>query len=258
MFNFCDKNKANILHNPSFQFAQKHALCGYKHNFIYSFIPKNGCTTLRSSLAVTNGFVDKNTLTNQNINWVHNNTYSFSASIKDLINCEYKFTVLRCPFDRLVSLFLDKFVDKTPVAWLFYRQSDNIYDLNQLTFRQFINHLHSHPHILHGDIHWRKQSDFLVYRDYDDYFRFEDFSTIETVLNSKFPFELIDTRQITKHGRDTSKTVSDKDYSNTSSNELLNLKLQGQTPTKESMLDSEIMEKIKNIYHSDFDLRNNR
>jgi len=258
LLKFSNTSNADIRHNPQFQFAQKHALCLYQKNAIYSFIPKNGCTTLRTSLAIANGFLDKNSISSTNINWVHNNTYTFSADIKELTRAEYRFTILRCPYDRAVSLFLDKFVDKTPVAWNFYRQTSNIYDLNEITFSDFINHLYAHPHIINGDIHWRRQTDFLIYQDYDDYFEFDNFTLIEKTLEKKLSLRMIDARQITKHGKDQHKFISEKDHSATSANELLNLKLQGKLPDNHSMLNHDLKAKIKKIYLTDFDLRESK
>ncbi len=255
LFNFSSNSNADIRNNPPFQFAQKHALCLYAQNAIYSFIPKNGCTTLRASLAVANGFISGNDISNSNINWVHNNTYTFSASLEALICTKYRFTVLRCPYAKLVSLFLDKFVDKTPVAWNFYRQTSNIYDLNTITFTDFINHLHKYPHTINGDIHWRRQTDFLIYQDYDDYFDFSDFERITKTLENKLSLKIIDTRQITKHGKDQHEFISEKNYSTTSANELLNLKLSGKLPNNHSMLNDDLKTKIKAIYRADFDLR---
>ncbi len=256
-FNFIKGSNLALAQNGNFQFAQRHALCLYPKNAIYSFIPKNGCTTLRTSLAVANGFIAKDSVSNNNINWVHNNTYAFSANLKELICAEYRFTVLRCPYARAISLFLDKFVDKTPVAWNFYRQTSNIYDLNTLTFTDFINHLYQHPHSINGDIHWRKQTDFLIYQDYDDYFDFDDFTMIEKTLENKLSLKIIDTRQITKHGKDQHEFISEKNYATTSANELLNLKLKGKRPNNQNMLNDELKTKIRKIYQADFDLRKN-
>jgi hypothetical protein len=257
-FNFIHNNNADIYNNPAFQFAQKHALCLYQKKAIYSFIPKNGCTTLRTSLAVANGLLDENTISTTNINWVHNNTYTFSADLRELICAKYRFTILRCPYTRAVSLFLDKFVDKTPVAWNFYRQTSNIYDLNTLTFTDFINHLYKYPHIINGDIHWRRQTDFLIYQDYEDYFDFDDFTMIEKTLENKLSLKIIDTRQITKHGKDQYELISEKNYATTSTNKLLNLKLKGKRPNNQNMLNNELKTKIRKIYQTDFDLRKSR
>lgn len=253
--NFCFSNKsnANIAQNGAFQFAQRHALSLYRQNAIYSFIPKNGCTTLRASLAVANGFLLVEEV-KKNINWVHNNTYTSSSSLKDLACADYTFTVLRNPYSRLVSLFLDKFVDKTPVAWNFYRQSNNIFDLDKITFFDFVDFLYRTPSAVQADIHWRRQEDFLIYKNYDDYFNFEDFQVIEDTLNAKLKLELIDTRQITKHGRDQHRAISTQDFSKTPVDELKLLKQKGHIPDVDSMLSSSIKPMIDKIYQADFKL----
>lgn len=254
-FNFCGNNNANILQNPNFQFAQRHSLSLYKANAVYSFIPKNACTTLRTSLAVANGFVDSKKDLKKNINWIHNNTFTFSASLKELICANYTFTILRCPYSRLVSLFLDKFVDKTPISWIFYRLSNNIFDLDKLTFSDFIEYIYHHPSIVTGDIHWRKQCDFLIYQEYDDYFNFNNFETISKTLYKKLGLRLIDTRLITNHGRDQYKLIETRNFSSTPTIDLLRLKTNGTIPSIESMLTVDLKEKINKIYNCDFELQ---
>ena len=253
--NFCFSRHStvNIAQNGGFQFAQRHALNLYRQNAVYSFIPKNGCTTLRASLAVANGFLLESDIENK-INWVHNNTYTTSASLKELACADYTFTVLRCPYARLVSLFLDKFVDKTPVAWNFYRHSNNIFDLDKITFFDFVNYLYRTPSAVQADIHWRRQKDFLIYSEYDDYFDFDDFNTIETTLKEKLGLKLIDTRQITKHGRDQHNTLSGQDFSKTPVDALKVLKQQGSIPDMDCMVSAEIKSMIQKIYVDDIAL----
>lgn len=253
LFNFADETNVNLQQNTRFQFAQKHALSLYSSKAIYSFIPKNGCTTLRASLATENGFLED---INHQINWLHNNSYTFSASLKELITSHYTFTVLRCPYSRLISMFLDKFVDKTPVAWTFYRNSNNKYDLDDITFRNFIDLLLSQPNLINADIHWKKQSDFLIYKNYDDYFDFDNFNHIQTTLGDKINLELIDTRKITGHGRESYTHLNDMDYSEIPVSKLIQLKKNKNLPSINSMINAEDLKlKINNIYKIDFELR---
>lgn len=255
-FNFIKGNSTPIQSNSQFQFARQHALNIYKKNAIYTFIPKNGCTSLRASLAVENGFLTKQQISTQ-INWVHNNSYSFNATIKELILSDYSFTILRCPYDRLASLFLDKFVDKSPIAWIFYRLSNNQFLPDELTFEDFINYLNQNPSILNGDIHWRRQTDFLIYEKYDDYFDFSNFNNISKVLGKKIGLDIIDTRKITNHGRENYKKVENNVFSNTPVKTLHEQKGTGFIPTTESLYTSSLKEKVKNIYKQDFDAINN-
>lgn len=252
-FNHIKENNANILQNARFQFAQKHALSIYNSNTIYSFIPKNGCTTLRTSLAAANGFFPYNN-PEEHINWVHNNSYTFSANLRDLVTAQYTFTVLRCPYSRLASLFLDKFLDKTPVAWTFYRSCNNSLDLDTLTFQDFILKLKNQPNLINADIHWRKQSDFLIYQKYDDYFDLDHFNTIKKTLANKINLNLIDTRNITQHGRENYTKVSG-DFSNASAMELKKLKDKGELPSIDSLFTPKLKDHVKSLYKDDFLIR---
>ena len=54
---FAGKFDCKLSENAEHAFAERHALNVYKSNSIYSFIPKNACSTLRLSLAVANGVV---------------------------------------------------------------------------------------------------------------------------------------------------------------------------------------------------------
>jgi hypothetical protein len=251
-FNFINNSSSAIAQNPSFQFAQRHAISIYPSNSIYSFIPKNGCTTLRASLATANGFI---TDIKKQINWLHNNSYTFSGSLKELTCADYTFTVLRCPYGRLVSLFLDKFVDKTPIAWTFYRSSNNKFEPDDISFSDFINYLNQYPAVLSAEIHWRKQSDFLLYEEYDDYFDFSDFKHIKKILKKKINLELIDTRNITNHGQEKYQIINDINHSETSVIKLKQLKEQGSLPSLKSMYSEALREKVQKIYQKDFSIR---
>jgi hypothetical protein len=96
-----------LARNAAHQFASRHALSIYGARAIYSFIPKNGCSTLRYTVARANGCIDGPS----DINWIHSNNLSFSATLRELLTAQYTFVVLRCPYSRLASVFLDKIVD---------------------------------------------------------------------------------------------------------------------------------------------------
>lgn len=254
-FNFINETNVNLQQNTKFQFAQKHALSLYSQDAIYSFIPKNGCTTLRTSLAAANGFFNYDK-PEEHINWIHNNSYTFSAQLRELVTAKYTFTVLRCPYARLASLFLDKFLDKTPVAWNFYRLSNNSFNLDNISFHDFIIKLQQQSGLINGDIHWRKQSDFLIYKKYDDYFDLDDFDTIKQVLAQKVGLDIVDTRNITQHGREQYKKAKG-DYSHMSSQDLKQLKDQGQLPEIDSLFTKDLKSIVRSLYNSDFELRKN-
>ena len=92
--------------NTKHRFAQQHALNLYRKDALYSFIPKNACSTMRLSVAMANGFIKHK----RDYNWIHQNNGTFSAELRDLVRCQYAFVILRDPFSRLVSAYLDKIV----------------------------------------------------------------------------------------------------------------------------------------------------
>lgn len=101
-----------LAQNHSHQLAQSHALCIYESDAIYSFIPKNACSTMRLSIARANGCIRKI----KDFNWIHKNNSTFSASLSELAKARYSFVFLRDPFSRLVSVYFDKIVSRDPQA----------------------------------------------------------------------------------------------------------------------------------------------
>jgi len=239
--------------NPKHSFAQRHALNLYKAKAIYSFIPKNACSTLRTTVAYTNGCIKNKA----DFNWIHANNQTFSATLAELASAEYTFTVLRCPFSRLVSVYLDKIVDRTEFAWVYVNNLHNRQiSIEDVTFDFFIKSLRN-PMVKNGNIHWRPQLDFLVYEEYDDYFALENFSSLEQSLKQRIDVNVIDARALTQHGSDTYKKLSHSNFSHTPPLELLNYKAQGQLPTPKAMYNDELIDIVKQLYQDDIHLYRN-
>jgi hypothetical protein len=58
MFNFSANSFNNLNQNGQYQFCMNYAMQVFKSNAIYSLIPKNGCSTLRLSVAIANGCIN--------------------------------------------------------------------------------------------------------------------------------------------------------------------------------------------------------
>ena len=184
---------SNVNHN----WAAGYALKIYHSNSIYTFIPKNGCSTMRLSIGVANQCIKDVT----DVNWIHSNNATFRASLQDLIIADYTFVILRDPFTRLASCFLDKIVSKDGPAWALRNAIKGDIDVEDLTFPEFVQ-LVSRPDILFKNEHWRPQEDFLVYEAYDEYFALEDFENAQKLIQNKARMDIIDARPHTKHGID--------------------------------------------------------
>ncbi|MGB3535953.1 MAG: sulfotransferase family 2 domain-containing protein [Microcoleaceae cyanobacterium] len=241
----------NLLkNNPKHQFAMRHALRIYRSNSIYSFIPKNACSTMRLSLAIENKCIKNKT----DFNWIHQNNNTFSADLASLITADYTFVVLRCPYSRLASCYLDKIVDRTSDAWILYDLIDRTQELTDFTFEVFVKFIQK-PAIKKGNIHWQPQIDFLVYEEYDDYFCLEEFGKATQTLKEKIGLSVIDARDLTQHGLNRLELVKQaKSYSKMPPDEIFSLKRSGKSPDPKSLYNEELIEIVQKRYQQDIDL----
>lgn len=249
MFNFSSTTFNALDKNWQHQFCINYAMQVYKSDAIYTLIPKNGCSTLRLSIAIANGCIDNV----EQGNWIHTNNHTFKPTLKDAVTARYKFVILRCPFRRLASVFLDKFVAKEPEAWQYRDLLNREVDLNELTFQDFVKTLQV-PSRITANVHWRPQSSFLLYREYDDYFALEHFDKIVTLLKKKIDLKVVDARTLTSHGTDRFSTLCDSSYHQTAAFDIAALKREGKCPTHESLYTPELVEIVRRLYASDIKL----
>ena len=238
----------NLLkNNPKHQLAMKHALRIYRSNSIYSFIPKNACSTMRLSLALENQCIKNK----EDFNWIHQNNNTFSADLASLVTADYTFVILRCPYARLASCYLDKIVDRNQDAWTLHNLIDRAQDLSDISFEVFVN-LMNKPAIRKGNIHWQPQIDFLVYEQYDDYFCMEEFDIAIETLNEKIGLSVVDARNLTQHGMDQLEQINDDQfYGQISPDEIFYLKRSGQYPNPKLLYNDELIEIVKDCYQED-------
>ena len=222
----------------------------YHSDALYTLIPKNACSTLRFSIALANGCVSDIS----DVNWIHENNNSFNATTETAATTAYSFVILRCPFSRLYSAYMDKIVGLKQQGWGFQKSCDFRFDLYDLTFKAFIHELGRAP-MGQMDIHWRAQNSFLLFDDYDDYFAFEDFSNISAEIEQKAGFEICDTRQALGHDVGGVKDVlQTSEPFNMAGFDLLGHKKAGRVPDPKTMFDAEMIATIRRVYAGDFQL----
>ena len=124
---------------------------------------------------------------------------TFQATLAELAKAKYTFTILRDPYVRVASCYLDKIVDQTAVAAQYQALTNYQTPPAMVTFREFVTNLKSR---LRDNEHWRPQVDFLVYEHYDDYFCLEAFSVAVATLQQQIGLTIHDARNFTKHGAD--------------------------------------------------------
>ena len=175
-------NNNAIDENKEHDFARKHTLIHLKSNSVCTWIPKNSCSTLRFSIAVSNGAISG---TDQ-VDWIHKNNASFRASNKELLAADYAFVVLRNPFKRLLSFYCDKLCNEGQ------NTNDTSYETAKsvmgttakTTFAEFVEFLWQDPMLKKRNGHIQDQCDFLVYKNYHNYLAVERYKeTAETILD---------------------------------------------------------------------------
>jgi hypothetical protein len=238
-----------LVQNPKHKHAASHALVAYRTGAVFTFIPKNGCTTLRYSLALANGAIRGP----EDFVWIHANNGTFSASLAELVRADVSVVILRCPFQRLASAFLDKFVSYERNAWDFRRNMDDAVDLPDLTFREFVTGLLERPVLLRSDNHWRPQIDFLVYEDYTHWIGLSELSDSIDGIAAETGVKLEDTRNMMRHhlGR---KAALDGSYVDAPLRDLHALMLEGKAPSHGGMYDDALRDVVTKIYKDDLGL----
>jgi hypothetical protein len=248
-FKYSSVTLSNLNQNTYHKFAMNHSMMLYEANALYSFIPKNACSTMRLSVAKANGCIDSI----EQGHWIHANNGTFNATLGEAIKADYTFTILRCPFYRLASVFIDKFVAKELSAWQFRSRLGETIELDNLTFREFVTFL-TKPGILKMNIHWRPQIDFMIYEKYSDYFSVENFKYAVSALKTNINLDVIDARKLTNHGTDGFAAVYDKLYADVAAFDIAVMKQEGKCPSYESMYDNELYQVVSRLYHDDIQL----
>jgi hypothetical protein len=250
LLKYARSDNGNLLDNRKHQAAATHALKIYKSGAIYTFIPKNACSTMRLSLAIANCCIENAS----DFEWIHENNETFRADLEDLVRAEYTFVILRDPFARLASCFLDKIVSQAPSARRLPELLQRDLDLDEITFADFVNCLDDAA-VRGGNMHWRPQTDFLVYDRYDDYFAVEDFAAAAATIRDRAGLEVVDARPLTEHGLDHYRLLSaDLDHSRTPAREIARLKRAGNCPDPRSLFTQPIAESVARLYADDVQL----
>jgi hypothetical protein len=252
LFKYSYASSELISNNIAFQFAKDHALIHYDSNSVITFIPKNACTSLRASLAIANGFIPSLNY----INWIHDNNITMTGSLFDLQRAAYTAIILRCPFERISSAFLDKFVTKQPNSILYFEHL-NITDFkrNKFSFKDFLKSLVDNQENLLFDSHWYPQNRFLLYEEYDEYLNLSHSDRINETLKKRCGFEFLSTYSITNNSiKNLTKIKSPESFVNFSHNDIYKMRINGLSPCHSSMFDEEAINLTKEIYKTDIDL----
>lgn len=233
--------------NAAHQFAFRHALSIYAAEAIYSFIPKNACSTMRYTLGLANGTVAGPA----DLDWIHTNNQTFQAGLAELARPKYTFVILRDPYTRIASLYVDKMVIQTDVSQIFYTLTGCPTPRAMLTFREFV--MRRQPQ-LQGNEHWHPHVDFLVYENYDDYFCLEAFQQAVMTLRGRTDPDVQDARRLTKHGSDRCvELTTDEPFADVPARRIAALKRAGQISRTAQLYDSSLVSEVGKLHVADID-----
>jgi len=238
-----------LASNAAHRFATQYALVHYASGAVFTFIPKNACTSLRVSLAMANGAIADPA----DWGWVHQNNPTFAASLSELARATRTVVVLRCPFSRLASTFLDKIVSRDREFWALSRLSRDTISPDTLTFRQFVDWI-SRPGIFRADIHWRPQADFLVYDRYDAVFSMADIPGFATCFQQSTGQPFIDARPFSGHATSGYAASEGGCHADTPLLDLLLEKSKGRLPRPTDLYDAPLIAQVRRIYAKDLEL----
>ena len=220
-------------------------LINHQLKIVYCSIPKNACTVFKN-------FIVDNSDSKEEFDKLSQNIHQFLATKKtnilSLTSClespdYFKFLILRNPFARLASAYLDKFA-KHLFPESFAR--DVIREVQQflgvevnikksITFAQFIKYLARTKDRDLND-HWRPQSNFLGSVKFDLVGQFENLDVVFNLLQKKYSISI--RKKVSAH------MTNYKDFSN-------NLEFHQIYPYKLRTLDA--MPTAWNLYNSELE-----
>ena len=240
---------APLAANEPFQFARRHALLHYASDSVLTFIPKNGCTSLRVALAQANGVISGP----GQWQWIHSNNVTFAAELRDLARALRSLVILRCPHQRLASAFLDKIVRRTPVFWNLSQNLWQPLDPESVTFRIFVDRI-ARPGKLRVDEHWRPQVDFLVYENHSDWLDFADWPGVEAAVADATGMTDLDARRLSQHGRDGLTAVTEPCFADMPAHEIATMRREGDLPHPRALYDDDLARTVADLYADDIAL----
>ncbi|WP_249424050.1 sulfotransferase family 2 domain-containing protein [Nocardioides coralli] len=229
-------------------FPRRYELAFPTSGLRYTYIPKNGCSTLKLSLGRHEGWLAAGS-----------DPHAISARhrLLGLVRCrrpEVRFVVLRDPLQRLASAFLDRFskpADHSTQSLKKLGLLSRGQTLGDVTFEQFVEFLLDLPRG-RMDPHWRPQVDFM-YGPYTHYFSFENFDHCLSMLRQRG----VSIHQHRPHATSRYRPVG-RFVGQLPARELLELRSSRSiAPTAEELVSPRVSSLVTTLYASDYALMEN-
>ena len=169
------------------------------------------------------------------------------------MQANYAFIILRNPFKRLLSFFLDKLChppqDQSEGSYYHALQVFNF--TGDLSFVDFIDYIWENPNSIDSDEHTRPQCDYLLYRKYDSYFALERIKEANQTIYEKTGILIDDIRDknsiFTTKGHEHCPDIA----STTTANEIKIFLDQNKKPIAENMYTHDMIKKVAALYLQD-------
>ena len=245
----------SINKNEAHEFARKSTIIHIKSGSVITWIPKNASSNIRYSVAHDNGVISGI----HDISWIHKNNHTFNASNKELLQAKNSFVILRNPFKRLLSFYLDK-VCHTDESGndTSYDDAKRLFNTNEsTTFEEFVEIIYQKPMLISKDIHTRQQCDFMIYKKYCDYYSVERLGDAIDSIYKKTGLKLEDIRARNSIFTTKGKEKVDSIRHNTTAAEINNCMNMNKSPISESMFTEDMIGKVASLYLPDVILYHN-
>lgn len=177
----------SLVRSPDHSFAMRHALHIFAPNAVCSAIAGNLEVPLRYAVARANGCARGP----EDLIWIEKDEHSFAPDLRTAFAADYAFAVLACPYRRLLQTFRDTFIPVRRPSWNLYNLTDRRIHPLDITFRDFVAAVRKLPDGPRDD-RWRRQTDFLLYEEYDDLFAAENFAALADRLRAKIGLGIVE------------------------------------------------------------------
>jgi hypothetical protein len=144
-------------------------------------------------------------------------------------------------------------VGKEPAGVMFANIIGNRYGSEGITFDTFVRAM-KNPVIRDANPHWRPQRDFLVYKQYDDYFCLEEFDKAIPRILEKIGMPIYDARRVTGHGLDKLELIDQGNHGGLRASEILSMKLKGKCPSPRSLYNDELVAIVGEVFAEDIEV----
>jgi len=141
-------------------------------------------------------------------------------------------------------------------SWNLYNMTRRKHHPHDISFNDFVNLVASQTPAAR-DLHWRSQVDFLLFKEYDEYYCLENFATVQSRLLDA-GFTIYDSRRYLQHDTASIKNQKIQNADQLSAFDLLKMKREGHLPDMSSLFTSDIYQNVCEIFKDDINLYTNK